>query len=114
MKPAEGSTVIGKSVQLKGEITGTEELYVDGKIDGIIRLTGSRLVIGPNADVNAELHVQDLVVLGRQNGSVNAAGRVEIRQSGELIGDITAARFSIEESASVRGRVTLTGQETRG
>lgn len=114
MKPAEGSTVIGRSVQLKGEITGTEELYVDGKIDGIIRLTGSRLVIGPNAEVNAELYVQDLVVLGRQHGPVQATGRVEIRQSGQLLGDISAARFSVEESASVRGRVTLTGQEGRG
>ncbi len=114
MKPSEGSTVIGKSVQLKGEITGTEELYVDGKVDGIIRLSGSRLIIGPNAEVTAELHVQDLVVLGQQHGPVQATGRVEIRQSGQLIGDITAARFSVEESASVRGRVTLTGQEGRG
>lgn len=114
MKPTEGSTVIGKSVQLKGEIAGTEELYVDGKVDGIIRLTGSRLIIGPNAEVNAEVHVQDLVVLGKHSGPVMATGRVEIRQNGQLLGDISAARFSIEESASVRGRVTLTGQEGRG
>lgn len=114
MKPSEGSTVIGKSVQLKGEISGTEELYVDGKIDGIVRLSGSRLIIGPNAEVNAELYVQDLVVLGQQHGPVEATGRVEIRQNGQLIGDITAARFSVEESASVRGRVSLTGQEGRG
>jgi cytoskeletal protein CcmA (bactofilin family) len=113
VKPSEGSTVIGKSVQLKGEITGTEELYVDGKIDGIIRLSGSRLIVGPNAEVNAELYVQDLVVLGRQNGPVEATGRVEIRQNGQLIGDITASRFSVEESASVRGRVNLTGQDGR-
>ena len=114
MKPSEGSTIIGKSVQFKGEINGTEELYVDGKIDGVIRLNGNRLILGPNAEVNAEVHVQDLVVLGRQNGPVQATGRVDIRQSGQLFGDITAARFSIEESASVRGRVTLTGQEGRG
>lgn len=113
MKPAEGTTVIGKTVQLRGEITGSEELYVDGKIEGVIRLPESRLVIGANAEVQAELYVQDLVVLGQQTGPVTAKGRVEIRQSARMMGDITAARLSIEESASFSGRVALTGQDGR-
>ena len=113
LKPAEGTTVIGKSVQLRGEIQGSEELYVDGKVEGTIRLNGSRLIIGANAEVSAELYVQDLVVLGRQTGPVVATGRVELRQNASMIGDITAARLSIEESATLSGRVNLTGHENR-
>ena len=114
MNPAEGTTVLGKTIQLHGEITGAEEMFIDGKFQGSIHLTASRLVLGPNAEVDAELQVQDLIVLGRHHGSVTATGRVELRQNAELIGDITAARLSIEESALLRGRVTLTGQESRG
>ncbi len=111
MKPAEGSTIVGKSVTIRGEITGSEELYLDGKVDGKITLTENRLTIGPNAQVHAELHVHDLVVFGYQEGPVFSTGKVELRQSSVVMGDITAARLSIEENASVRGKVTLAGRE---
>ncbi len=109
MKPGEGTTVIGKSVTVRGEITGSEELYVDGKIDGTVRLTESRLTIGPNAQVHADLFVHDLVVFGLQEGPVVATGKVELRQTANLIGDVTAARLSIEESATIRGKINLSG-----
>ncbi len=111
MKPAEGATVIGKSVVVRGEVTGSEELYVDGKIDGIIKLSESRLTIGPDAQVHAELHVHDLVVFGYQEGAISATGRVELRQNARVLGDVSAARLSIEESASFKGKVILTGRE---
>lgn len=113
MKPAEGTTVIGKTVQIRGEITGSEDLFLDGKVDGTLRLSESRLTIGPNAEINAELYVQDLVVFGRQTGPVHATGRVELRQNAQLLGDITAARLAVEESASLSGRVMLSGGEGR-
>ncbi len=109
MKPSESSTVLGKSVTIRGEITGSEDLYVDGVVHGTITLTESRLTLGPAAQVTAELHVQDLVVLGRLEGTVTASGRVDLRQSATLLGDVTAARLSIEDSAVIRGKVSLTG-----
>ena len=107
MNPNEGSTVIGKSVVVRGELSGSEDLYVDGDLEGTITLTGNRLTIGPNAKVVANLTVRDLVVLGNLKGNVRASGRIELRQSAVLNGDIVANRLSIEESAVMKGRVEL-------
>jgi cytoskeletal protein CcmA (bactofilin family) len=108
MKQIEGSTVIGKSVVVRGELSGNEDLYMDGDLEGTITLTDSRLTIGPNARVVANLNVRDLVVLGNLTGNVKASGRVELRQSAAVSGDIVASRLSIEESAMMQGRVELT------
>ncbi|MDQ2735120.1 MAG: polymer-forming cytoskeletal protein [Pseudomonadota bacterium] len=110
MKPAEGSTLIGKSVSIRGELSGSEDLFLDGKFEGTVTLADSRLTIGPNASITADLHVRDLVVFGLVDGNVHATGRIELRQSAVVNGDIFASRLSIEESASVCGRVELTGQ----
>ena len=109
MKSAEGSTQIGKSVVIRGELTGSEDLFLDGAFEGTITLSESRLTVGPNAQVRADLNVRDLVVLGIVDGNVHATGRIELRQTAVVNGDIFASRLSIEESASVRGRVELTG-----
>ncbi len=114
MKPAEGSTLIGKAVTIRGELSGTEDLFIDGIFDGSISLPESRLTVGPNARVTAELHVRDLIVFGSIEGNVFATGRIELRQTAVLNGDILASRLSIEESASVRGRVELTGHPASG
>ncbi len=109
MKPAEGSTQIGKSVSIRGELSGNEDLFLDGRFEGTVTLEDSRLTIGPNAVITADLHVRDLIVFGTVEGNVHATGRIELRQSAIVNGDILASRLSIEESASVRGRVELTG-----
>ena len=109
MTPAEGSTLIGKSVTIRGELTGSEDLFLDGKFDGSVTLTGSRLTIGPNARVTADLNVRDVVIFGLVEGNIHATGRIELRQTAIVNGDIHAGRLSIEESATVRGRVELTG-----
>ena len=114
MTPAEGSTLIGKSVNIKGELTGSEDLFLDGHFEGTVNLTDSRLTIGPNARINADLHVRDLIVFGLVDGNVVATGRIELRQSAIVNGDIIAARLSIEESASIRGRVELTAGSNAG
>ena len=108
---AEGSTVLGKSITVRGEIVGSEDLTVDGVVSGTITLTESRLTIGTNADVKADLKVHDAVILGRCEGSTIATGRVELRKGSSLLGDLTAARLSIEESAIYRGKVSLTGSK---
>ena len=107
MKPAEGSTVIGKSVVIRGELSGNEDLYIDGDIEGTVTLPESRLTIGPNARVRADISVRDVVILGQLTGNVHAAGRVDLRQSALVNGDILAGRLSIEESAVLTGRVEL-------
>ena len=107
MKSPEGSTVIGKSVVVRGELSGSEDLYLDGDLEGTITLTDSRLTIGPNARVVANLIVRDLVVLGNLKGNVRAAGRIELRESAIVSGDIVAARLSIEDNAVIKGRVEL-------
>jgi cytoskeletal protein CcmA (bactofilin family) len=109
MKQAEDSTVIGKSVTMRGELSGSEDLYLDGEIQGTISLPGNRLTIGPNARVLADVHARDVVVFGRLEGNIHASGRVELRQSAFMQGDITASRLSIEENASVKGKIEITG-----
>ena len=107
MKPAEGSTVIGKSVTIRGELSGKEDLYMDGTVEGTITLSGSRLTVGPNARVMADMTVRDVVVYGFVEGNIRATGRIELRESAVVKGDIAAERLSIEENASIKGRVEL-------
>jgi cytoskeletal protein CcmA (bactofilin family) len=110
MKSEEGSTVIGRSVIIKGELSGGEDLLLDGTIEGKIALPESRLTVGPNAVVRADILAHDVVVLGHIEGNVKATSRIEMRQSGSILGDIVASRLSIEESATIRGKVELTGE----
>ena len=114
MKPAEGSTVIGKSVTIKGELSGNEDLYIDGDIEGSITLPEHALTIGPNARVRADLKVRDVIVFGKVNGNIQATGRVDLRQSAVVNGDIYGGRLSIEENAMVKGKVELKVPERTG
>jgi cytoskeletal protein CcmA (bactofilin family) len=107
MKPAEGSTVIGKSVIIRGELSGNEDLYIDGDIEGTITLPESRLTVGPNAQVRADVSAREVVIFGHLAGNIKATGRVDLRQSALVKGDILAGRLSIEESAVLTGRVEL-------
>jgi cytoskeletal protein CcmA (bactofilin family) len=107
MKPAEGSTVIGKSVTIKGELSGNEDLYMDGNIEGTITLSDHGLTIGPNAHVLADIKVRDVTVFGKVTGNLHATGRVDLRHSAVVSGDIYGGRLSIEENAMVKGRVEL-------
>lgn len=107
MKPTEGSTVIGKSVMVRGDISAQEDLYLDCDIEGTITLSENRLTVGPEARIVANVTVRDLVVFGKLTGNVHATGRVDLRQSASLTGDIVAGRLSIEESAVLKGRVEL-------
>jgi cytoskeletal protein CcmA (bactofilin family) len=107
MKPAEGSTVIGKSVVVRGELSANEDLFIDGDIEGTITLPESRLTIGPNARVKANIRVREVVIFGHLTGNIEATGRVDLRPSALVKGDIHASRLSIEEDAVLTGRVEL-------
>jgi cytoskeletal protein CcmA (bactofilin family) len=107
MKPPEGSTAIGKSVTIRGEVSGKEDLYMDGVVEGTISLPESRLTVGPNARVTADMNAHDVVIYGLVEGNIRATGRIELRESAVVRGDIIAERLSIEENASIKGKVEL-------
>ena len=112
MNVADGTVAaIGKSVQIRGEVKGSEDLMVDGHVEGTITLVDSRLTIGPNAHVAANVSAKDVILLGQLSGNVSATGRVELRDGCNLVGDISAARLSIEEKAVFRGKVEPTQAE---
>ena len=98
---------IGKGLFIKGEITGSESLYIDGKIEGTINLPGNRLTIGKNGQVNASVNAREIVVLGKVKGNVSATDRVDIRAEGSLTGDVSAARISIEDGAFFKGGIDI-------
>jgi cytoskeletal protein CcmA (bactofilin family) len=117
MPPAEAvgtPTTIGKSVQIRGEVKANEDLLVDGTVEGTITLTESRLTIGPNAKVKANISARDVVVVGSLVGDIQASGRVELRVGANLTGDIRAARLSIEENAMFSGKVDLAQSGAHG
>ena len=98
---------IGKSVVIKGEISGAESLLIEGRVDGSVHLPGNRVTIGRNGVVAANIQAREIVVMGKVHGNLDATDRVEIRAEGSLVGDITAARISVEDGAYVKGGIDL-------
>jgi cytoskeletal protein CcmA (bactofilin family) len=113
MAAENGSARIGKTVVIRGEIKGGEDLTIDGRVEGTIQLTDNRLTIGPNADVQADLSAKDVLVMGKVKGNVAATGRVELRSGCLLEGDVKAMRLAIEDNAVLRGKVDLTQGSSR-
>lgn len=106
------SAVLGKSVIVKGEIHGREDLTIDGEVEGTIELQEHRLTIGPNAKVNAAVKAREVVVLGTLHGNVETRDKVEIRKEAKLVGDIRTARIMIEDGAYFKGAVDIVRAET--
>lgn len=98
---------IGKSVVVKGELSGSEDLVVDGEVEGSVTLRGQSLTIGPNGRVRANIDARNVVVHGRVDGNIHASDRVELRKSASLIGDISTARISIEDGAFFKGGIDI-------
>jgi cytoskeletal protein CcmA (bactofilin family) len=99
---------IGKTIVIRGEVKGNEDLIVDGRVEGTVSLSESRLTIGASADVAADLSAKDILVRGRVQGNLLASGRVELRAGCVVEGDICALRLAVEDNASFRGKVDLT------
>lgn len=106
------SAVLGKSVIVKGEIHGREDLTIDGEVEGTIELQEHRLTIGPNAKVNAAVKAREVVVLGTLHGNVETRDKVEIRKEAKLVGDIRTARIMIEDGAYFKGSIDIVRAET--
>src|ERR1700727_3019527 len=114
LNPQEQAT-LGKSLVIKGEVTGSESLYIDGRVEGSINLPGNRVTVGRNGVVAANINAREIVVLGKVRGNLTASDRVDIRSDGSLTGDVIAARISIEDGAFFKGGIDIRkgGQPTQ-
>ena len=106
-------SVIGKGLFLKGEITGTDSLFIDGRVEGAINLPGSRVTLGRNGQVGANISAREVVVSGKVRGNVTATDRIDIRAEGALNGDVSAARISIEDGAYFKGGIDIRKPEPK-
>jgi cytoskeletal protein CcmA (bactofilin family) len=115
LNPQEQAT-LGKSLVIKGEVTGSESLYIDGRVEGSINLPGNRVTVGRNGVVSANISAREIVVLGKVRGNMTASDRVDIRGEGSLTGDVVAQRISIEDGAYFKGGIDIRkpGQKVNG
>jgi len=101
---------LGKSVVIKGELSGSEDFTLYGQMEGSIRLPDHTLTIGPDADIKAEISAKTVVIMGAVTGSVTAGEKVEIRATGSVIGDIAAPRLGIADGGRLRGKADMSFQ----
>jgi cytoskeletal protein CcmA (bactofilin family) len=104
---ADDRATIGKTLQIKGEVIGSESLYIDGKVEGAITLPDSRVTVSRNAQVSANITAREVVVLGKVSGNIYASDRVDIRSEGSLTGDVTGQRISIADGAFFKGGIDI-------
>src|SRR5688572_22669568 len=107
-----GPVNIGKSVVIKGELTGSEDLTIEGHVEGKIELRQNVLTIGPNGKIKAQVFAKSVVILGEVTGNVTASEKVDLRDNGSVDGDIAAPRVAIAEGAHFRGSIDM--QRTGG
>jgi cytoskeletal protein CcmA (bactofilin family) len=107
-----GPVNIGKSVVIKGELTGSEDLTIEGHVEGKIELRQNILTIGPNGKIKAQVFAKSVIILGEVTGNVTASEKVDLRDNGSVDGDIAAPRVAIAEGAHFRGSIDM--QRTGG
>jgi len=103
-----GSTArLGASLHIKGEITGNEDLQIDGSVEGLVQLEDRRLVVGASARVTADIIAREILVYGNVKGNLRARDRIEIKKDGSVVGDLTTARIMIEDGAYFKGSIEI-------
>lgn len=105
---------IGKSISIKGDLTGEEDLLVEGKVEGKVELPNNELTIGANGNVEADVHAKTVLVTGRVAGNVSAVERVEIQATGIVDGDVRAPRLIVQEGAIVNGSIHMGDKSASG
>jgi len=98
---------IGRTLVIKGEIAGSEALYIDGHVEGKIIMPESRVTIGRNGKVEATIQARELVVMGKVTGNIECRDRVDIRSEGSVSGDISTVRISVEDGAALKGGIQV-------
>jgi len=110
--PMEQAT-IGRSLVIKGEVSGTEPIYIDGHIEGSLHFPDSRVTIGRNGSVTANVDARELVIMGAVKGNVQCSDRLDIRSEGSLTGDVVTQRISVEDGAVMKGGVQVRAEHQK-
>lgn len=104
---------IGRSLVIKGEVTGSESIFIDGRVEGTINFTDNRVTVGRNGHVAANIIAKEVVIMGKVQGNVECADRLDIRSEGMLAGDVITHRISVEEGAILKGGVEVRNPEKK-
>src|ERR1700730_14446306 len=110
--PVEQAT-IGRSLVIKGEISGSESLYIDGRIEGKISLPDNRVTVGRNGSVQANITAREIVIMGKVNGNIECGDRLDIRSEGSVTGDVSTVRISVEDGAVLKGGIQVRSAEPK-
>ena len=102
---SKAAACISQGIKIKGEVTGSEDLFVDGQVDGKLSLTNGSLTIGPNGRVKADVTAREVIVRGSVEGKVSGRDKVQLWSTGQVIGEVQTDRLAIEDGAMLRGKV---------
>ena len=105
--------MLGRSVVVSGELSGAEDLLIEGQLEGTIRLQEHTLTVGQHGQVKAEVNARQVIVLGTVHGNITARDRIEIRKTGHVVGDLVSAGVAIEEGAYFKGSIEILREEER-
>jgi len=111
--PTIDQATIGKTLVIKGEISGTESLFIDGRVDGSLHFPDNRVTVGRHGNVTATVIAKELVIMGKVEGNVECSDRLDIRSEGSLAGDVVTHRISVEEGAILKGGVEVRTPEKK-
>lgn len=111
--PSQKQTILGPSMSLHGELSGNEDLLVEGQFEGTLKLPDHCVTVGSQGQVKAEVHARHVIVLGTVNGNIIAREKIEIRKSGRVVGDLAAAGIAIEDGAYLKGSIDIQRGETQ-
>jgi len=111
--PTGESATIGKGLLIRGEITGTDSLIVEGRVEGSIHLEGNRVTVGRNGQAAANITAREVVVMGKVRGNITATDRLDIRAEGGVMGDLSAPRISIEDGAFFKGGIDIRNSDQK-
>jgi len=110
MRPVAGSTAgarLGPSLHVKGEISGSEDLHIDGSVEGLVNLEDRKLTVGASAKLTADIVAREVVIYGNVKGNLRARDRIEIKKDGSVVGDLSTARIMIEDGAYFKGSIEI-------
>ena len=110
MAGSENFAHIGRSVFIRGELSGSEDIYVDGQVEGNIQLSGNSLTVGPNGRIRANITAKNVMVSGSVDGNIEAGERTDMRKSAVVKGDVRTRRIAIEEGAYFTGKLEILGE----
>jgi cytoskeletal protein CcmA (bactofilin family) len=109
---SQNQTILGQSIVLHGEMSGKEDLLIEGQLEGTINLPEHSVTVGSHGEVKAEVHARQVIVLGTLTGNITATDKVEIRKTGQVVGDLVAAAVAIEDGAYFKGSIDILREQS--